>query len=87
MTFKFHGLSNDGFNEWIAKAKTEGKTLDRESYLALAKPSERNPVERFGTVAPNLYHSVLNRCVEEGQMCMHTMMAIDKAGGQTYARA
>ena len=87
MTFKFHGLSNDGFSEWIAKAKTEGKTLDRESYLALAKPSERNPVERFGTVAPNLYHTVLNRCVEEGQMCMHTMMAIDKAGGESYARA
>ncbi|MEG1771026.1 MAG: ubiquinol oxidase subunit II [Comamonas sp.] len=87
MTFKFHGLSNEGFADWIAKAKTEGKALNRETYLALAKPSERNPVERFGNVDPKLYHTVLNRCVEEGQMCMHTMMAIDKAGGESYARA
>ena len=87
MTFKFHGLSNEGFEQWIAKAKTEGKTLDRTTYLDLVKPSERNPVERFGKVDPKLYHTVLNRCVEEGQMCMHTMMAIDKAGGESYARA
>ncbi|MNW06214.1 hypothetical protein D3C71_2025760 [compost metagenome] len=44
-------------------------------------------MERFGKVDPKLYHAVLNRCVEEGQMCMHTMMAIDKAGGESYARA
>lgn len=87
MTFKFHGLSNEGFDQWIAQAKTEGKTLDRATYLDLVKPSERNPVERFGKVDPKLYHTVLNRCVEEGTMCMHTMMAIDKAGGESYMKA
>ena len=87
MNFKFHGVSNEEFDQWVAKAKTEGKTLTRDAYLDLVKPSERNPVERFGNVDPKLYHTVLNRCVEEGQMCMHTMMAIDKAGGESYARA
>ncbi|MCD2511958.1 ubiquinol oxidase subunit II [Comamonas endophytica] len=87
MNFKFHGLTEAGFNDWIAKAKSEGGTLDRTTYLELVKPTERHPVQRFGNVDPKLYHTVLNRCVEEGQMCMHTMMAIDKAGGQSYMRA
>lgn len=87
MTFKFHGLTDEGFTQWIAQAKADGNTLDRATYLELAKPSERNPVERFAQVEPNLYEAVLNRCVEEGQMCMHTMMAIDQGGGESYARA
>lgn len=34
-----------------------------------------------------LYDKVLNRCVEEGKMCMHHMMAIDSLGGEAYMRA
>ena len=85
MVFKFHGLENDQFDQWVAKAKTEGKALTREAYLDLAKPSERNPVERFASVDDGLYNKVLNRCVEDGQMCMNEMMAIDAAGGKTPA--
>ncbi|WP_313299804.1 ubiquinol oxidase subunit II [Diaphorobacter sp.] len=87
MHFKFHGLSDTDFDQWINKAKAEGKALDKDTYLALAKPSERNPVERFATVADGLYDKVLNRCVEEGKMCMHHMMAIDEAGGEAYLKA
>ena len=87
MNFKFHGLSNTDFDQWINKAKTEGKALDKDTYLALAKPSERNPVERFASVADGLYDKVLNRCVEDGKMCMHHMMAIDKAGGESFLKA
>jgi len=32
-------------------------------------------------VDKDLYHAILNRCVEDGKMCMHQMMAIDAAGG------
>ena len=85
MTFKFHGLENDQFDQWVAKAKTEGKALTRDAYLDLAKPSERNPVERFATVDEGLYSKVLNRCVEDGKMCMNEMMAIDAAGGKAPA--
>ena len=85
MTFQFHGLENDQFDQWIAKAKTEGKALSRDTYLDLAKPSERNPVERFSSVDEGLYNKVLNRCVEDGKMCMNEMMAIDAAGGKAPA--
>ncbi|MFM6992582.1 MAG: ubiquinol oxidase subunit II [Rhodoferax sp.] len=87
MTFKFHGLSESDFDTWVQRAKTEGKTLDTASYLALVKPSERDPVQRFASVEAGLYDKVLNRCVEDGKMCMHHMMAIDAKGGEAYVRS
>ena len=87
MTFKFHGLSNDEFAQWVQKAKDEGQPLDAATYLNLAKPSERDPVQRFSSVEDGLYSKVLNRCVEAGQMCMHHMMAIDAKGGEAHMKA
>lgn len=87
MTFKFHGVSDEEFGQWVAKAKSEGQPLTRDAYLALAKPSERNPVARFSAVDEGLYGKILNRCVEDGKMCMHHMMAIDAAGGAAYLKA
>ena len=78
MTFKFHGLSDAGFAQWVQKAQAEGKALDKATYLQLAKPSERDPVQRFARVDADLYDRVLNRCVEEGQVCMHEMMAMNE---------
>lgn len=77
MTFKFHGLSDEDFEQWIGRAKTEGTALTREAYLALAKPSSRDPVQRFSTVEDGLYKRIMNICVEDGQMCMDEMMARD----------
>ncbi|WP_027016368.1 ubiquinol oxidase subunit II [Comamonas composti] len=87
MTFKFHGLSEQDFEQWVNKARTESKPLSHETYINLVKPSERNPVELFASYDADLYDKVLNRCVEEGQMCMHHMMAIDAAGGEAYVKA
>lgn len=87
MTFKFHGLSDAEFAQWIAKAKTEGKPLDKASYLALAQPSERDPVRRFSSVADGLYQKVLNRCVEDGQPCLHETMAMDTRGNAATPKA
>ena len=87
MTFRFHGLSQQDFEQWVARNRSEGKPLDRTTYLALAQPSERDPVQRFSTVEEGLYDKVLNRCVEDGKMCMHHMMAIDENGGEAYVRA
>ncbi|MBK6615661.1 ubiquinol oxidase subunit II [Ottowia sp.] len=87
MTFKFHGLSDSDFTHWVEKTKAEGKPLDRATYLALAKPSERDPVQRFSIVEKDLYDKVLNRCVEDGQICMRQMMAINAMGGEAYAKA
>ncbi|MDH4450477.1 MAG: ubiquinol oxidase subunit II [Rhodoferax sp.] len=87
MTFKFHGLSKDDFAAWVHTAKTQGNALDRAAYRKLVKPSERDPVQRFASVEAGLYEKVLNRCVEDGTMCMHHMMAIDERGGLAYVKA
>ncbi|MGC3964165.1 MAG: ubiquinol oxidase subunit II [Rhodocyclaceae bacterium] len=81
MRFKFHGLSDADFAAWIERNKKEGQVLTREAYLQLEKPSEREPVRRFASVADGLYEAILNRCVEAGRMCIHQMMAIDERGG------
>ena len=61
--------------------------LTRAAYLQLAQPSERDPVQRFSTVEDGLYGKALNRCVEDGKMCMHHMMAIDANGGAAYLKS
>lgn len=76
MRFKFHGLDNAGFDRWIASAKSAGATeLSRAAYLTLREPSQRDPVHRFNTVAPDLWSAILNRCVESGAVCIHEQMA------------
>ncbi len=87
MTFKFHGLSESDFAQWVARNKSEGKPLTRQAYLDLVKPSERDPVQRFASVEDGLYDKVLNRCVEDGKMCMHHMMSIDERGGEAFMKA
>ncbi|RZL91789.1 MAG: ubiquinol oxidase subunit II [Variovorax sp.] len=81
MRFKFHGMPNADFDRWVQAVKTEGQALSRDGYLQLERPSEREPVRRYATVAPGLYDAIVNRCVEPGKMCMKHMMAIDAGGG------
>nr|WP_315240991.1 ubiquinol oxidase subunit II [uncultured Albidiferax sp.] len=82
MRFKFLGMSTEKFDAWAKATKSGGGELGRESYIQLAQPSERDPVRRYATVAPDLYDAILNRCVEANRMCMKDMMAIDASGGQ-----
>jgi len=81
MRFKFHGLSNADFDQWVASNKQAPQMLDRSLYLKLEQPSQNDNVQRFGRVDPALYEAVVNRCVDANKMCMHQMMAIDAAGG------
>ena len=81
MRFKFRGVSAADFERWVQEAKAGANELSREEYLKLEKPSQREPVRRYATVAPGLYDAVVNRCVERGKMCMRDMMAIDAQGG------
>jgi len=78
MHFKFLGLSEGEFEQWVAKAK-DGGALTRESYLQLEKPSENEPVRRYASVAPDLYPAIVNLCVAPGTPCMHETMAKDAA--------
>ncbi len=81
MRFKFHGLSEQGFADWVSAARAGGQALTREAYLKLEQPSEREPVRRYALVQDGLWPAILNRCVDGSRMCMHDMMAIDRAGG------
>ncbi len=81
MRFAFHGLDDAGFDQWVAGVRADSKSLDRETYLELEKPSEKVPVLHYASVDQGLFDAVLNMCVEPGKMCMGEMMAIDKKGG------
>ncbi|AIY41605.1 Cytochrome O ubiquinol oxidase subunit II [Collimonas arenae] len=75
MRFKFHGLSQENFDQWVQARKAASGHLNRPDYLQLEKPSEKEPVRYYGTVDKDLYHAILNRCIEPGQMCMDQMMS------------
>ncbi len=77
MRFRFHGLSDAGFDDWVRKTKDSGNALTRTDYLQLEKPSEREPVRYYASVDSGLYKAILNRCVEANALCMDKMMAID----------
>ncbi|WP_112801529.1 ubiquinol oxidase subunit II [Rhizobium sp. SYY.PMSO] len=81
MRFKFHGLAQADFDQWVQKAKSQGSALGRQEYMALAKPSERNPVQYFNAVDDGLYNAILNMCADPSKMCMSEMMHIDAKGG------
>ncbi|WP_410055011.1 ubiquinol oxidase subunit II [Microvirga sp. Mcv34] len=81
MNFGFRSLSQQGFDEWIAKARSAGASLDRDVFLKLEKPSEEEPVRYFASVENGLYEAILGLCVAPGQMCVSEMHHIDRMGG------
>ncbi len=81
MRFKFHGMNQQGFDSWVAQVKTQGTALNRDAYLKLERPSEREPVRYYATADKDLYNAILNMCATPGKMCMSEMMHIDMMGG------
>jgi cytochrome o ubiquinol oxidase subunit 2 len=81
MRFKFYGMTSADFENWVQQTRQGGGELTRPVYLKLEQPSEKDPVRRYGSVAPDLYDAILNRCVETNRMCIKDMMAIDAKGG------
>lgn len=81
MRFQFHGLSDTGFAEWIARARSETSALTRAHYLELEVPSSREPSRLFGSVDAGLFDAVVNRCVDTDRLCMGQMMTYDAMGG------
>jgi cytochrome o ubiquinol oxidase subunit 2 len=68
MHFKFHGMSAADFEHWVQTVKAGGQTLDRDGYLQLERPSEREPVRRYATVAEGLYDSILSRTIASANL-------------------
>jgi len=70
MHFKFHGLSAADFQSWVQQARASGQTLDRSGYLQLERPSQREPVRRYASVADGLYEGILERTLTGGNVAM-----------------
>ncbi|PZQ97184.1 MAG: ubiquinol oxidase subunit II [Cereibacter sphaeroides] len=85
MRFRFYGMDEAGFADWVGQARADGDTLDRQEYLSLARPSENVAPDAFGSVDPDLFRRIVNRCVEEDRMCIADMMSIDGDGGMGKA--
>jgi cytochrome o ubiquinol oxidase subunit 2 len=81
MNFAFRSLTQQGFEEWVAKAREAGARLDRDAYLTLEKPSEAEPVRYYGSLETSLFDAILGLCVAPGAMCVHEMHHIDSTGG------
>ena len=81
MKFKFHGLEQADFDQWVERVRLNNPTLDRVTYLQLETPSEREPIRYYGSVSEGLFGAILNRCVEPNRMCIRDIMAVDAQGG------
>jgi cytochrome o ubiquinol oxidase subunit 2 len=81
MRFKFRGVDQAGFDQWVAGVKDKGTALNVDAYLKLEKPSEKEPVRYYASADKDLYERILNMCARPGKMCMNEMMHIDMTGG------
>ncbi len=79
MRFKFHGLPQAEFDQWVRKNKADPRALDRDAYQVLVQPSSAAPVQRFGTVDPSLYQAILDRCAQPGGDCTSAHARFDDA--------
>ncbi|HEY0199559.1 MAG TPA: ubiquinol oxidase subunit II [Rhodanobacter sp.] len=81
MHFQFHGMTTEDFNHWVQQARDSGRELNRDVYRHLALPSERDPVQLYSRVAPDLYDAVVNQCVEPDHPCMKDAMNMGTHSG------
>jgi cytochrome o ubiquinol oxidase subunit 2 len=63
MSFKFRGVTQKEFDDWVRSIRANGQSLANEDYLQLEKPSERDPVRRYSMVATGLYDAILDQCI------------------------
>ncbi len=85
MRFRFHGVSDAGFDAWVNQVKQRGGGLNRASYLQLEKPSEKVPVRYYNAVEPKIFTAIVEQCVQPGKVCMSQMMHGGKGGGDSHA--
>ena len=81
MRFKFHGVDEAGFEDWVEKARENEQPLDRTAFLKLDEPSIANPVAYYSSVDPELWNAVINLCVDSNDLCQNDMMMVDALGG------
>lgn len=59
MTFTAVSDTEDAFQKWVGETKSSSNTLNLDTYEALAKPSEDNPVTTYTLGKENLYDQII----------------------------
>ncbi len=73
MHFKFKGMSEPQFEQWVSSVRGAPGRLTHADYLALAQPSTDDPVRHFGGVDQGLFLDVVNRWAQTGKTCTHEL--------------
>ncbi|AMD46308.1 ubiquinol oxidase subunit II [Bordetella holmesii] len=60
MRFRALAMSQQGFDDWIQKAKAANQALTPEVYAALIKPSEHNPVALYSDVPVGMFDYIVH---------------------------
>ncbi|MFT5235952.1 MAG: cytochrome o ubiquinol oxidase subunit 2 [Shewanella sp.] len=50
---------NASFDAWVANVRHKNNKLNKHTYQALAKPSENNPVEYYGSVSKGMFDHIV----------------------------
>ncbi|MGF6574110.1 cytochrome o ubiquinol oxidase subunit 2 [Paraburkholderia sp. GAS333] len=91
MRFDTVATSRADFDAWIAHAKQSPLSLDKATYEALEKPSEKNPVTVYANVAPRLFDHVASQYMHSSAndpICStaNTAPSIEHIGARMPAR-
>lgn len=69
MRFRFYGMEQPAFEQWVDKVRGSDAMLDRAAYDRLKQPSRAEPVHYYAHFTPGLYARILHGCVDPGQTC------------------
>jgi len=83
MRFRFHGMNQPQFDQWVARVRADGSDLNAAAFQQLNEPSRAEPVHHYAHFDPDLYERILHRCLGDDPSCMNKTMRM--AAGQTSA--
>jgi cytochrome o ubiquinol oxidase subunit 2 len=79
MRFKFKGMTESDFDQWVAGLRASQGQLTRADYAKLVQPTSDEPVHHYAGVEPGLFLDVVNGCAEPGQTCTPQMPGMTTA--------
>src|SRR5262249_25501570 len=64
MYFNVEAVTPDGFEQWVASARSAGPVLDAQSYAALVKPSKAVAPFTYRSIANGLFAGILSAAMQ-----------------------
>ena len=68
MHFAAVATSQQGFTDWVNKAKSSASPLDAQTYHSLSQPSEKQPVSYYASVKSDLYNDIIKQYMGDMNM-------------------